>query len=265
MAEFLGIAYTNADLQAHRFAQLRTERELELAAQIQESLLPREFPRRDDWRVHGMCANALETGGDYFDVLEVAGGVLLVIADVMGKGMPAALLSVVLRTAVRAHASLAPSPGKLLNRVSLQIAPDLERLGMFVTAQLVFLETAARRVRYASAGHCPVVLLSAEGGSGRVLEEGGLPLGVSRDEIYSEHDGALLPGERLMMVTDGLVEAPDADGHELGTDGLMETAHQLRTAPFGEICARLLAIVRARDAGRMQTDDRTLIIAEHFE
>ncbi len=115
-AEFLGIACANAELQAQRLAQLRVERELEIAAQIQQSLVPKEFPVRPDWRIHGLCVNAQEAGGDFFDVPEVPGGVLLVIADVMGKGVSAALLAVVLRTAVRAHAPLAANPGELLGR-----------------------------------------------------------------------------------------------------------------------------------------------------
>lgn len=263
-AEFLGIAYTNADLQANRFAQLRAERELEIAAQIQLSLLPREFPQRDDWRVQGMCANALETGGDFFDVLEVAGGLLLVIADVMGKGMPAALIAVVLRTAVRSHAALAPSPGNLLNRVNLQLAPDLEKLGIFVTAQAVFLEAKSARIRYASAGHCPIILVSARGNAVRELEEGGLPLGVSRDESYADHGESLGTGETMILVTDGLLEAPDREGRELGVEGLAQAAQRLHAVDFTATCAQLLDVVRQRDAGRQPTDDRTLLIAQRL-
>lgn len=258
-AEFLGIACANAELQAQRLAQLRVQRELEIAAQIQQSLVPRDFPSRTDWAVHGMCVNALEAGGDFFDVLEVPGGVMLVIADVMGKGVPAALLAVVLRTAVRAHVALAATPGELLNRVSVQIAPDLERLGMFITTQVVFLGTNSRAVTYASAGHCPMIVLPAAGPGHRVLDEGGLPLGVSAGEVYAVGTTLLAPGERLLLVTDGILEAPDENGAELGLDGFAALGRKLAQREPAQFCQALLGEIAARDAGRAPTDDRTLL------
>jgi serine phosphatase RsbU (regulator of sigma subunit)/anti-sigma regulatory factor (Ser/Thr protein kinase) len=260
-AEFLGIACANAELQAQRLAQLRVERELEIAAQIQQSLVPKEFPVRHDWRIHGLCVNAQEAGGDFFDVLEVPGGVLLVIADVMGKGVSAALLAVVLRTAVRAHAPLAANPGELLNQISVQLAPDLDRLGIFITAQAAFLSADAPTVTYGNAGHCPIVVLTREGGS-RVFTEGGLPLGVSQRERYDRHEETLASGDRLLLLTDGILEAPDAEGRELGLDGLLAATAPLADVGVPAFCVELLAHVRRRDAGRAPSDDRTLLAVQ---
>jgi serine phosphatase RsbU (regulator of sigma subunit)/anti-sigma regulatory factor (Ser/Thr protein kinase) len=261
-AEFLGIACANAELQSQRRAQLRLQRELEIAAQIQQSLSPTVFPLRPDWRVHGLCVNALEAGGDFFDVMDVRTGVVLVIADVMGKGVPAALLAVVLRTAVRAHAPLVGTPGELLDRVSVQIAPDLERLGMFITAQAVFLAGGSREIAYANAGHCPILGLRGAAGESRVLEEGGLPLGVSAAEQYATFRVTVAPGERLLLVTDGILEATDERGDELGPRGFLDAAR--RTAGHGvqAMCTELLDVIKRRDAGRPATDDRTLLVAE---
>ncbi len=263
-AEFLGIACANADLQTQRRAQLRAQQELEIAARIQQSLVPTQFPARRDWAVHGRCANALEAGGDFFDVLETPGGLLLVIADVMGKGVPAALLAVVLRTAVRAHAALAARPGELLNRVSAQLAPDLERLGMFITAQVVFLETDSARMCYANAGHCPLIALAADGNTFRVLEEGGLPLGVSQREQYAEHNETVGPEERVILLTDGLTEAPDETGRELGVEGVAQAARQWHGVSLEAAGAALLDLVHRRDAGRRPTDDRTLLLVQRL-
>lgn len=261
-AEFLGIACANAELQAQRLAQLRVQRELEIAAQIQQSLVPADFPRRGDWAVHGMCVNALEAGGDFFDVIEVSDGVLLVIADVMGKGVPAALLAVVLRTAVRAHVALASKPGELLNRVSVQIAPDLERLGMFITAQVVFLPANSREVSYASAGHCPMLALNPAGAGYRVLDEGGLPLGVSSAEFYAAGTTHLAAQARLLLVTDGILEAPDERGVELGLEGFAAIAQTLRGRNVAQFCGDVLLEIDRRDAGRAPTDDRTLLAVQ---
>lgn len=264
IAEFLGIAHTNAELQSQRAAQLRTQRELEIAAQIQQSLLPTEFPLRRDWSVHGRCANALEAGGDFFDVVEVSGGVVLVIADVMGKGISAALIAVVLRTAVRAHIALAQTPGALLSRVSVQIAADLARLGIFITAQAVFLEADSPRISYASAGHCAMIALASGGAASRVMEEGGLPLGVSQAENYTTHEEFLEPSERLILLTDGFLEAPDELGQELGVEGFVAAARDLHARDPKEACAELLRFVYRRDAGRLQTDDRTVVVAQRL-
>jgi serine phosphatase RsbU (regulator of sigma subunit)/anti-sigma regulatory factor (Ser/Thr protein kinase) len=259
-SEFLGIACANAEARAQRLAQLRVQRELEIAAQIQQSLVPREFPNRRDWRVHGLCTNALEAGGDFFDVLETPAGVLLVIADVMGKGVPAALLAVVLRTAIRAHTGLAAHPGELLTRVSVQIAPDLERLGMFITAQAVFLEAGSSRVVYANAGHCPILVLPANGDLPRTLDEGGTPLGVSHTEQYSAHETRLARGERLLLLTDGIIEAERADGSRLGLDDFAREALRLRPLELSRVCAALVAFVARIESH--QTDDRTLLAVQ---
>lgn len=264
-AEFLGIACANAEFQAQRMAQLRAQRELEIAAQIQRSLVPTEFPRRRDWRVHGVCENAEEAGGDFFDVLEVEDGLLLVIADVMGKGMPAALLAVVLRTAVRAHAAHAATPDQLLDSVSTQIAADLDRLGMFITAQAVFLPAQRPEIVYANAGHCPIAVLGSDPAAGsdlRVLDEGGLPLGVSQTERYVAARATLRPGERLLLITDGFLEAVDSRGRQLGLDGLCQLARGLAQHDLAAACAELLAQVKQRDSGRSLVDDRTLLAVE---
>lgn len=260
-AEFIGIACANAEFQAQRLAQLRGQRELEIAAQIQQSLVPTEFPHRADWQIHGRCQNALEAGGDFFDVLEADGGVLLIIADVMGKGVPAALLALILRTAIRAHARLANHPGKLLDRVAEQLAPDLERVSMFITVQAVFLRAGTREIAYANAGHGALAVLSRDGRGARLLEEGGLPLGVPPAEHYDGHCVQLDPGERLLLLTDGLLEATDSAGRELGLSGFLAAAREAYTPDLAAFCGTLLTYVQQRDGNRAPMDDRTLLVA----
>jgi serine phosphatase RsbU (regulator of sigma subunit)/anti-sigma regulatory factor (Ser/Thr protein kinase) len=261
-AEFLGIACANAEFQAQRLAQLRAQRELEIAAQIQQSLVPSQFPQRRDWAVYGVCVNALEAGGDFFDVMEVDGGVLIVIADVMGKGVPAALLAVVLRTAVRAHTAFATTPGELLNRVSAQIAPDLGRLGMFITAQVIYLKGRSADLCYANAGHCPIAIVGATGAKDRILDDGGLPLGVAETEKYATHEGRITGDERLLLTTDGIVESPDLNNAELGLSGLMTLARRAADESLPSACVQVIAELKQRDQGRPAADDRTLVLVQ---
>jgi serine phosphatase RsbU (regulator of sigma subunit) len=261
-AEFLGIACANAQLQAQRIAQLQTRRELELAVQIQRSLLPSQTPTRPDWRMHGVCHNAAEAGGDFFDIVEVNGGVLLVIADVMGKGMPAAMLASVLRTAVRAHAAHAETPGDLMNAVSAQISPDLERLDVFVTAELVFLAGNSAQLRYANAGHGPIVLCREKNSRVELLAEGGLPLGVSQTERYASHTVSLARGDRLLLATDGVTEAADAGGTQFGYDRLSAIALAQGRQDLSAVSHAVLAAIEAFAGGQSAPDDQTLLLAE---
>lgn len=257
--EFLGIACASAELEAQRRAELQARRELEIAAQIQQSLLPTRFPDRGRWRLHGHCVNAQEVGGDFFDVIEVPGGILLVIADVMGKGVPAALYALVLRTAIRSRLDLAADPGRLLTAINAQIAPDLEPHGMFITAQAVFL--ADHRIDYANAGHCPLLLLAHERGL-RVLEEGGMPLGVAGREEFASHRVDFERGQVLLMLTDGLLETTNPQGAMLGLGGLALIAGTLTGQTAPDLCRNLLAAVDAFGGGRAAEDDRTLLVVE---
>ncbi|GAB1487569.1 SpoIIE family protein phosphatase [Opitutaceae bacterium] len=260
VADFIGIAQANADLQEQRRQQQRTVRELEIATQIQASLLPTEFPSRPDWMIHGMCRNATAVGGDFFDVLEIPGrGVLLVIADVMGKGVPAALLATIFRTALRARLDLATEHGPLLATVNAQLLRDLERLSMFITAQAAFLPAGGGPIEFASAGHGPVLLIDRTGVVQRT--EGGLPLGVLADATYETYRAECPAGTSALFMTDGIHETVSPQGVELGSEGVAAIAAR----HCGETPARLCALVLEETARHAQgapaADDRTLLAA----
>lgn len=262
LADFLGIACANADLLAQRQARQRELKELEIAATIQRGLLPESIARHPAWEVHGECVQASEVGGDFFDVIDLpTGGRLMVIADVMGKGVPAALMAATLRTALRAHAVAAPDPASLLTKVNRQLSPDLQRLEMFMTAQVVQLDASGGMVSHASAGHCPIF---AADGEGRVTwwEANGLPLGVDGEEVY---EGALVrvrDGQRILLMTDGAVEGEDESGSQLTADSL---AAMIMTAWEGgctRVCDRLLQALGTRSAKGFMHDDCTVVAIE---
>lgn len=262
MADFLGIARANVEIQRQRQAQLQAQREVEIAAHIQESLLPKEFPVRDDWRIHGRCVNARDVGGDFFDVMETPEGILLVIADVMGKGVPAALLALVMRTAVRSHPGLASHPGRLLTTINAQLTPDLDRVGMFITAQMVYLERGGARFSYASAGHCPMLLLSPDDTEPAVLARGGTPLGVVDTEEYEEYSRTVARGQRLLMLTDGITETANARAQMLGVEAAGRMAMRFAAQPLATASSNLLSAVHGFGNARAATDDRTIMMVE---
>lgn len=260
LAEFLGIACGSSDLQAQRQQAALAERQLEFAEQVQRGLLPERIASHAAWRVYGVCAQAAEVGGDFYDVIDLDDGRrLAVVADVMGKGMSAALLAASLRSALRAHAPTAGGPAALLNRVNRQLCADLQHLEMFITAQVVELAAQGGGLAYASAGHCPILLVEP-GQASRWLEEGGLPLGVDFNEDYAAVTVRVPKRACVLLMTDGVLEHEDGSGRELGREGLLELIGQC--AACGDPAKAgpgLLAALRGRAAGRAPKDDCTLV------
>ena len=263
VADFLGIARTTAHLQEQRQAQQRALRELEIAAEIQQLLLPRHFPKSARSRIFGISQAATEVGGDYFDVLPIGEkGVLLAIADVMGKGMPAALLATVLRTTIRARLDLATDPGRLLSEVNTQISADLAKLDMFITAQLAFFSHADNDLAYASAGHCPILMYRRGDTAGIQKAAGGIPLGVLTDVEYETTHEPVVAGDRFVFLTDGLYEVHSPGGEILGLDRIAAEIPKLWFSSPSAFCRQLLEFVRTHSGNLPATDDRTLMTLE---
>lgn len=263
VADFIGIAKATDNLWLERNEQLRLEQEIKVAANIQRSLLPATFPSTSRWWVHGECRPAREVGGDYFDVVTLAdGSLLLLIADVMGKGVPASLLAAMLRSSLRASATVESSPGAILTAINHQLFPDLVGLGMFITAVLVTLPAdRAATPAYANAGHCAPAVLRKDG---RIDEPSGgdAPLGVMPDTDYQDYPLPIFPGDRLVLYTDGCYELPGPDGVTLlGADRYLRFASaflHLRPADF--TTALLDPLAQRLDPATI-TDDRTLLVA----
>ncbi len=261
VAEFIGIAHATATLQAQRREQQRTIRELEIASEIQQLLLPRSFADLPKTRIFGVSTTALQVGGDYFDVIPVEDqGVLVVIADVMGKGMPAALLATIFRTAIRARLHLAALPGFLLTETNRQLKSDLVRLDMFITAQLAFFSYSRDEVSTATAGHCPILKYSTGSPEITSLEEGGTPLGVLDDVVYHSTTASAEPGSQFLLLTDGMYEVQSPAGKMLGLEGVQTQMGLLAGRSPSKLCRHLLEYVKDFSGQAPQTDDRTVVV-----
>jgi len=261
IGEYLATACATADLQKQRETRQRVERELEIAASIQSALLPRRMPAVPGWKIWGTCESATEVGGDFFDLVEQPGaGLLMVIADVMGKGLPAALLATVFRTSLRARPDLATDPGALLTVVNRQIHGDLSELGMFITAQVAWFETSGQRVRLASAGHGDGLLLPAGGRAfSFVGNQGGMPIGVLEDTVYVTADAPLAPDDTVLFFTDGLYEIEGLDGSMLGLDGFAALARKLWNPEPSVFRSELFQALHRFAREGSPPDDRTLV------
>jgi serine phosphatase RsbU (regulator of sigma subunit) len=201
-------------------------------------------------------------GGDFYDILrEQEDGLLLVMADVMGKSLPAALFATVLRTLVHARPDLVREPGEFLVWLNRNLFAELGRFDMFITAQLAFADCGARELRVAGAGH-PPLLVADRAGAVQAIESTGPPLGVRLEGGFVETRLRLPPGARVLLYTDGLNEARDAGGGQFGLDALSAwLAEAARRGDSAERCREgLQAVLRRHEAGRAPADDQTLLL-----
>jgi len=247
--------------QARREAQrlgAETEQALEEARQIQQGLLPTEIPRIPGYQITGAWKPARLVGGDYFDVLDFGRDrVALCIADVAGKGMPAALLMSNLQAAIKAVAADSVPPPDLCARLNRFVCSNTAD-DKFITLFYALINAPSRKLVYTNAGHNSPILLQRSGSSIR-LPEGGVALGIFPEWSYEAGEIQLEPGDRLVLFTDGVTEAMSPQGEEFGEERLLAlmTAHPELSA--AELQEKILQAVTEFSVGDLH-DDATLIV-----
>jgi len=267
-ADFLAIQFINAQLQENLIQHKLVTRELEIAKSIQRALLPRVLPQPCGFGLAGYCEFAQTVGGDFYDVVPVSdSALLLIIADVMGKGIPAAMFAAILRSLLRAAPELNRQPAALLQRVNRLLYEELSEVEMFITAQLAYVDFEKREMITASAGHCPVLLGFMNGGI-RTISPDGIPIGILPDAPFEAHVERIPPGAKLLFYTDGVTDARNANGAFFTEERLLNwfqcISTEARTA--GELKASLVGSLRRFQGDAASFDDQTfLIVAEqHF-
>lgn len=237
----------------------RRDKELELARRIQSSFLPREFPRLPRIDVHAMNEPSRGVSGDFYDVVADGEALILAVADVEGKSVPAALLTAMLQASIRTQTGLLRSPAAIVASVNELVSRRVDHVQQFATFFLAQIEDSGA-VRYTNAGHNPPLLLRPDGSVLR-LECGGMMLGVLEAAPYEEEALTLEAGDRLIVYTDGISERADPGGEEYGDDRLLAS---LRTLPAGlpaqVIVERTLAALEAFAGGVEPADDQTLLV-----
>ena len=247
----LELSRQNALLQAQldeKGRQLAAE--LARAAEVQSELLPRDTPKLPGFELAARCLPAREVGGDFYDWQQLPGTLSLTVGDVMGKGMPAALLMATVRAVLRAVGSQ-HSPASAVQFAAQALDRDLARSNAFVTLFHGQLDLATSTFRYVDAGHGHVVFLRADG-SMEELKPWGLPLGVLSDEQYAEGTVEFGPGDLLVVYSDGLTDArPELRDKQT-------FANLLRSRSTAKEIAQLLAD-RATEGEGPLPDDLTIV------
>ena len=235
------------------------EQELQRAREIQQSLLPKNIPQLSGFEVAGAWQPARMVGGDYYDVLRLSEHkIAFCIADVVGKGVSAALLMANVQATVRAFANDSESPARVCSRVNSVLCGNIGD-GKFVTFFYGILDNKSRTLQYCNAGHCYPILVSD--GSARKLDCGGAVLGVFPKWQYEDLTIALSPGERLLLYTDGIAEALAADREEFGEDNIAAFAKANQANTAAELNNRLLNRVTDFCGGQFDDDATLLVIA----
>jgi sigma-B regulation protein RsbU (phosphoserine phosphatase) len=235
---------------------IEQEQELQRAREIQQSLLPKEIPQLAGFEIAAAWRPARAVSGDYFDVLALGEDkVGLCIADVVGKGVSAALLMANVQAAVRAFAGESQRPADLCTKVNRLLCENIAT-GKFVTFFYGLLDRESRTLRYCNAGHLSPVLVSS--GQFSALQESGAVLGVFPDWKYEENLVELEPGDRVVLFTDGVSEASDAEGQEFGETRVGEVALLSSAAPAA---AMISSIMNAASSfcGSQFHDDATVL------
>jgi sigma-B regulation protein RsbU (phosphoserine phosphatase) len=238
-------------------ARNRLARELEMAREVQASLLPHPLPAIAGYELAADWKAAYEVAGDFYDVFSLARGWAFVVADVSDKGAPAALFMAMTRSLIRSNAG--HSPAGALAQVNAALCAHSD-VGMFVSAFFTALDPQDHALVYANAGHPPAILRRASGELALLAPTGPL-LGVLEQAAVGEQVLRLDPGDQLVAYTDGVTEALNAADEEFGTERLME-AVAMGPAGASEMLEHLLKTLVKFTGHAPQADDVTFLVLE---
>jgi serine phosphatase RsbU (regulator of sigma subunit)/anti-sigma regulatory factor (Ser/Thr protein kinase) len=209
-ADLFSIAIAQANHAIARQSEQQALRELEIAAELQEKLFPvPSLPQSPFWELFVRRIPARQVGGDYVDAIALGPQkLLLVMIDVMGKGVSAAFLAAIIRTCLHMNVDMGQPFEQLANRINNLLCSQLGDLTMFATCALCQIDCAQGVVEIVNAGHCPVVLQKKTKKNLECIEPSGPPLGLFKDQMYAVSRHPITPGDELLLLTDGLYEWP---------------------------------------------------------
>ena len=243
----------------------RINTELTMASRIQLAMLPNKFPERSEFDIYASMDPAKAVGGDFYDFFQVDDDHLaLVIADVSGKGIPAALFMMVSKILVKNYTKSGLSPARALEAANDQICSNNQE-DMFVTVWLGILEISTGKLTAANAGHEYPVLKTPEGKFELIKDKHGVAVGVMEGVHYREYEWQLSPGSKLFVYTDGVPEATDASRQLFGTERMLAALNEKSDAAFPK--QLLLSVRRAVDnfvKDAEQFDDLTMLCLEYL-
>ncbi len=244
-------------------SSIAMERELGIAYDIQLGMLPDDFPDTDSYSIKAMMRPAKEVGGDFYDFIRIGNSqVAFLVADVSGKGVPAALFMASARTLIRSNLKSGLSVDSALDRTNAElIQSNKEKL--FVTVWLGMLDLTTGKLSYVNAGHNPPFLIHADGSIGNIESKPNFVIGRKRGVRYKEHRLSLQPGDKLFLYTDGLSDSTDPSGRMFRAEGIESVLSGCVASD--DIIKRMIGSVDAFSDGAEQFDDITMLLVDYKE
>jgi serine phosphatase RsbU (regulator of sigma subunit) len=256
------LAQAYADLEAAQSQLVEKEaleRELRLAREIQERILPRRLPTPPGFDLGARMVAAREVGGDFFDVFPLGSDALgLVVGDACGKGMPAALFMALTRSLLRAVAARATSPAAALRETNQHLA-EMSTAGMFITILYGVLSYSTGEFIYARAGHELPLIWDASGVLLASARSNGQPLGILPDPAIDVQKIRLPPGGTLLLFSDGVTEATNMRGGFFGLESIQAAVQAHLEMPAQQLCDQLVDTLTVYRGTSPQADDITLL------
>jgi serine phosphatase RsbU (regulator of sigma subunit) len=257
-----GIAIEKARLHEEELLKERLEEELNVARNIQLSLLPKTCPTVPGWGFGAIYQAARVVGGDFYDFFELTPGQWgVVVADVADKGIPAAIFMGLSRTAIRSTALSGCTPAEALQRANYVIMQD-SSTDMFLTAFYAVLDTASGAILFANAGHNRPLLYRADSGKVETLRARGVVLGLFDHHNAEDRSEVIAPGDVLLFYTDGMTEAMNENDEEFGEARLHNLLIEYAGYTADEISQRILESVRRFCGEAAQFDDMTMVVVK---
>jgi phosphoserine phosphatase RsbU/P len=261
LAGQVGVAWRNASQTEELIAAKENEREMQIAKDIQLSLLPRSVPSIPGLSLAGICVPARQVGGDYYDFLHQEDDTLdLIIADVSGHNVGAALIMAETRTFIQAKAKDLPSPSAIMDALNEFFYQDLTNAELFITMFYLKYHPSTRNLVYASAGHNPPLICRFGTFSCERLDAEGMILGIKTGIVFEEKQVELNHGDILLLYTDGITEAENREGMFFGEERLCTILHENSLLSPQELIQVLLDQVRIFSGMQNFKDDVSLVI-----
>ncbi|MFQ5750503.1 MAG: SpoIIE family protein phosphatase, partial [bacterium] len=262
---FSDITQKFRESQRHLVDQERLQKEMQVAQDIQQTLLPMEFPELEGYELASYYEAAKEVGGDYYDFVEVDKDTLgIAVADVSGKGIPGSLVMTMIRTTLRTEARGIKDAAEVLTRVNTAVSSDIKK-GMFVTVFYLIIDSKKRSINYASAGHNPMILYRGSTKQTYYLNPKGFPIGIQlpqkdlfRQSIESETI-QLTKDDILLVYTDGITEAMNSQRELFGEELLLKVLRANGHLDVNEFVERLKAEIYSFTEGNPQNDDISFV------
>ncbi|MEY2479610.1 MAG: phosphoserine phosphatase RsbU/P [Verrucomicrobiota bacterium] len=264
ISEQSAFALYNAIIYSQANEKKRLDHDLQIARDIQRVLLPAEPPSINGFEISGLNIAASQVSGDYFDYIKVDDKRLgVAIADVSGKGVPASLIMAICRSTLRSQAAGNPSPADVLSKVNRQLYPDIKE-DMFISMAYIVVDHAHGGVTMARAGHDAPLLVKQNGQTITRLKPPGMVVGIDSGNVFDRVTGdfavALEKDDCLVLYTDGVTEALDANGDEYGPERMIQSVRESAMEGAAAVINRIIEDLRKFTGAQPQNDDITLIV-----